>query len=171
MGALAAAFARQSIRHLGDEYLPRLRRALESLPEDDLWWRPHDNITSVGNLLVHLEGNVRMWILSGLGGVAFRRRRAEEFERRNGGTKEDLLASLEATVEEACATIGGLTDADLLGARTIQGFETAGLAAVYHVVEHFGWHAGQIVWIAKMRGGERHGIAFYDDASLNRRER
>ena len=171
MSALAAEFVQRSVHHLEAEHLPRLERALATLPEADLWWRPHVNTTRVGNLLVHLEGNVSMWILAGLGGVEFARNRAAEFARTDGGTKRDLFEALAATVRQACAVIGGLSEADLSAPRTIQGFETTGLSAVYHVVEHFSWHVGQIVWIAKMRGGPDHGVSFHDDVSLNKRER
>ena len=50
---------------------------------------------------------------------------------------------------------------------TIQGYELTTLEAVYHVLEHFAWHAGQITWIAKQAGGPGHGIAFYDDDRVN----
>jgi uncharacterized damage-inducible protein DinB len=171
MSELAAEFARVTIQHLETEYVPRLGRALATLPEADLWWRPHPNTTSAGNLLVHLEGNVRMWILSGLGGVEFGRDRSAEFARTDGGTKRELFEALAATVNEACAVISSLSKTDLSAPRTIQGFGTTGLGAVYHVVEHFSWHVGQVVWIAKMRGGPEHEISFHDDASLNKRER
>ncbi len=158
-------FTKESARYLGEIYLPRLRKAVETLPERDLWWRPHGGATSVGNLLLHLEGNIRQWILSSLGGVPDRRRRAEEFARREGGTKEEILAALARTIEEAAKVIGKQTGLDRR--LVIQGSETSVHSAIYHVVEHLSWHVGQIVWIAKMRAGEAHGIAFYDDRKLN----
>jgi len=158
-------FVEESARYLRDVYLPRMRRAVETLPESDLWWRPHEGITSVGNLLLHLEGNVRQWIVCGLGGAPDARDRGAEFAAREGAPKADLLRELERTVGEACAVIEA--EADLDRAFDCQGIETTVLGAVYHVVEHFGWHTGQVVWIAKLRAGARHGIAFYDDAKLN----
>ena len=71
-------FVRTSIRHLRDDYLPRIVNALEILPEEDLWWRPHPDTTTVGNLLLHLEGNVRQWIVCGLGGAEDNRDRLAE---------------------------------------------------------------------------------------------
>jgi uncharacterized damage-inducible protein DinB len=168
MATVAPLFVKESARQLREVYLPRMRRAVESLPEADLWWRPHGRTTSVGNLLLHLAGNVRQWIVHGLGGAPDRRRRSGEFTALEGGTRAELLAALEGTVAEACAVIERLDEAALVAPRRIQGFETTGLSAVYHVVEHFSWHTGQVVWIAKMRAGEGHGIAFYDDAKLDR---
>ena len=159
-----AWFTKESARYLREVYLPRLRKAVETLPERDLWWRPHAGVTSVGNLLLHLDGNLRQWILGGLGGAEDRRRRSEEFTRREGGTKAELLGALAGTIEEAAKVVERQTGLDR--ALRIQGFETTPREAIYHVVEHLSWHVGQIVWIAKMRAGEAHGIAFYDDAKL-----
>jgi uncharacterized damage-inducible protein DinB len=167
MTSVPSNFIQTSVDQLQKEYLPRLQKALDLISEDQVWWRPHPDTTSIGNLLVHLAGNVRQWIVSGLGGQADFRQRATEFARTEGGTKAELLAALSATVEEACDVIESLDDAALLKRFAIQGFEPTGLEAVYHVVEHFGWHTGQIVWIAKMQAGSNHGLAFYDNQQLN----
>jgi uncharacterized damage-inducible protein DinB len=160
-----AWFTSESARYLREVYLPRLRKALETLPERDLWWRPHPGATSVGNLLLHLDGNLRQWIVAALGGAPDRRRRSEEFARREGGTRAELIGALASTIAEAAGVIERQTALDR--ALRIQGFETTPRDAIYHVVEHLSWHTGQIVWIAKMRAGEAHGIAFYDDRKLD----
>jgi uncharacterized damage-inducible protein DinB len=164
---MEAEFCRESAQYLRDVYLPRMRRAVAELPADALWWRPNDGTTSVGNLLLHLEGNVRQWILSGLGGEADARERQTEFDAREGQDAQSLLDALGATIAAAALVIEGLDPQRLLTPITIQGFETTPMAAVYHVVEHFSWHTGQVTWIAKARAGTDHGIAFWDDASLN----
>ncbi len=158
------AFLHESARQLRDVYLPRIARALEILPPGDLWWRPREDMTGIGNLLLHLEGNVRQWILGGLGGARIARRRAAEFAAREGAPFD----ALRATTIDAARVIETLDVARLPGPLSIQGFDTTGLAAIYHVVEHFSWHTGQIVWIAKLRAGAGHGLAFYDDGKLNR---
>lgn len=154
---------------LREAYLPRLQRALAELPAADLWWRPHPRTTSAGNLLLHLEGNIRQWIVCGLGGAPDRRERDAEFAAREGAGARDLLAALRATVEEACAVVGRLDEAALAGRVTIQGFEVSRLEAVLHVVEHMSWHAGQVAWIAKLRAGAGHGLSYYADAGLRAR--
>lgn len=164
--SVPSQFRARSIHHLRDEYLPRIAAALEVLPRGDLWWRPHEGATSVGNLLLHLEGNVRQWILSGLDGAPDARVRAGEFAAREGATAGELLAALRATVDAACTVIGSRSAEELAAERTIQGFATTGLAAIYHVVEHFAWHTGQIAWIAKARAGVDHGLAYYDESRL-----
>ena len=161
------AFRATSIGHLEGEYLPRIERALEVLPADALWWSPHPDATSVGVLLRHLEGNVRQWILGGLGGEAGQRERAAEFAGAPNAAASELRDRLAATVREAAKVIGSLDGERLLAPVRIQGFDTTGLAAVYHVVEHFSWHTGQIAWIAKARAGEGHGLAYYDEDAIN----
>jgi uncharacterized damage-inducible protein DinB len=160
-------FAAECTRYLSETYLPRIERAARTLPASDLWWRPHDGCTSVGNLLLHLEGNVRQWIVSGLGGMPDRRERAAEFSARSGADLDTLLARLRATVSEACVVIAGLPAGGWATRVSIQGFETTVLGAVLHVVEHFSWHTGQVAWIAKLRAGAGRPLGFYDDQVLN----
>jgi uncharacterized damage-inducible protein DinB len=155
-------FRGESIEYLNETYVPRLRAAVDGIDPADTWWRPHEGVLSIGNILLHLEGNVRQWIIGGLGGAAGARDRGSEFAASSGAGATALLAPLDATVREACEVIAGLTDLDR--PCTIQGFETTPFRAVYHVVEHFSWHTGQAVWIAKARGAR---IAFYDDDKLN----
>lgn len=161
-------FVAATVGRLRDEYLPRITKAVAGLPVADIWWRPHESTTSIGNLLLHLSGNVRQWICSGVGGASDERDRASEFAAGEGAGAGTLLTILGDTVGEACRVIEALDAEALAERRRIQGFETTVLEAVYHVLEHFGWHAGQITWIAKERLGDGHGIAFYDEDAINR---
>ncbi len=163
---LARSFIQYSSHLLGKEYLPRLEETLEILPSEGIWWRPHAGGTSIANLLLHLEGNVRQWILCGLGGQQDERQRQKEFTVEEGETAE-LFPALAATVIEACGVIEAQSAEELARPVVIQGFETSKLKAVYHVLEHFAWHTGQVVWIAKMLAGKAHGLSFYDDEELN----
>lgn len=160
-------FLAESADYLETIHLERLRRAVATLPESDLWWRPHDDCISVGVILRHLEGNVRQWLLSGLGGRADRRERAQEFAGEAEGEGEQLLAALSETVAEAAGLVRGWDVAELGREYRIQGFPVTAMAAILHVVEHFSWHTGQATWIAKARGGAGHGLAFYDEDAIN----
>lgn len=147
---------------LGTEYRTKIRAAVEALPQDGLWWRPHDQSNSVGNLLVHLVGNMRQWIVGGVGGVAVTRNRSEEFTRRNGPGASALLDDLDRALDEVDEVLAGLDSGNLAEPRTIQGRDITVLEAVFHVVEHFSFHLGQIVLVAKMLApGAVH---FYEDA-------
>jgi uncharacterized damage-inducible protein DinB len=152
------AFIGESRRYLRDEYLPKIRRALEGLTVDDLWWRPNKESNSVGNLILHLAGNVRQWVAGGIGGAPDVRERQEEFDRKGGMTGPELLEFLEATLAEVDDVLADLS-ADRLGEeRVIQGLNVTVLQALYHVVEHFSMHTGQIIYLAKLRSGRDLGF-------------
>ncbi|MCL6650392.1 MAG: DUF1572 domain-containing protein [Chloroflexi bacterium] len=160
--SIAATFLARSRYYLCTEYPAKIRAAVTVLPPERLWWRPHEQANSVGNLLLHLAGNVRQWIVAGVGGHPDVRRRDLEFAARGGAEAEEMLAGLEATIREADSVIVQLLPSELLQRRVIQGRDLTVLEAIYHVVEHFSGHTGQIVWIAKMFAPEK--IRFYDDS-------
>jgi uncharacterized damage-inducible protein DinB len=159
--SIAAPFLSRSRYYLLTEYPTKIRTAAEALPPDKLWWRPNEQSNSVGNLLLHLSGNVRQWIISGVGGRPDVRKRGMEFAARGGMTVANMVDGLEATLAEADSVLCGLSPSELLTRRTIQARDTTVFEAVYHVVEHFSTHTGQIVWIAKMLAPGA--IQFYDD--------
>ena len=148
------AFIDRSRHYLGEDFLPKIERCLEELSEEDIWWRPNEVSNSIGNLLLHLSGNVRQWIISGIGGAPDLRDRDQEFEQRAPISTERLLERLSATVREADAILAGLDPASLLEQRRIQGFDITVGEAVYHVVEHFATHTGQITLLTKQRLGK-----------------
>ena len=147
-------FLAKSRSLLVSEYLPKIERCLEHLTDEDVWWRPNDASNSIGNLMLHLRGNVTQWIIGGVGGRARERRRQQEFDERAHVPAEELLANLTAVVEEAAKVIRGLDDQALLSRRQIQDYDVTVLEAIYHVVEHFSMHTGQIVLFTKARTGE-----------------
>jgi len=165
---VALLFLEHSRYFLGTEYLTKLRIAVEALPADALWWRPNEQSNSVGNLLLHLNGNIRQWIVRGVGGAPGSRDRAAEFSAKDGPPAAVLMADLERTLAEVDPILGALTPADLLERRTIQGRDLTVLEAIYHVVEHFSLHLGQIVLVAKLHAPDA--IKFYEDAGGLARE-
>src|SRR5688572_16974752 len=138
---------------LREDYLPKLLHCVEQLSDDDLWWRPNEVSNSIGNLVLHLCGNVRQWIVASIGGVDFNRDRDAEFAARGPVPKADLLADLKRAVLEVDEVLARLEPSRLLDRLRIQKYEVSTLQAVYHVVEHFGYHLGQILYIFKMRTG------------------
>jgi uncharacterized damage-inducible protein DinB len=160
MSDVGQSFLHHSRTFLQHELLPRTRAAVERLPETDVWWRPNESSNSVGNLVLHLAGNVRQWIVSGIGGANDERRRQEEFDRREPLPAQELVVLLTATVEEAAAVLGSLDESRLLETVHVQGRTVTVMEAIYHVVEHFSMHTGQIVYIAKLRTGDD--LAFYE---------
>ena len=127
------------------QYWPRLRSCVESLADEQIWWRPNDASNSIGNLLLHLDGNVRQWLVASFNRLDDRRNRPAEFNERDTIPAKALLGRLGTRLQNADRTLSRLTESDLLANYEIQGYHVTGLAAVYQVVEHFGPHYGQIV--------------------------
>jgi uncharacterized damage-inducible protein DinB len=162
---LSNAFLSFSRQKLIGEMWPRLCSCLDELTEEQIWWRPNEASNSIGNLLLHLNGNVRQWILQSIGGVENVRDRDSEFRQRTRIPSAELRAALEATLREVDSVLRKLTVHDLLRKHQIQVYENVlALDAIYHVVEHFAMHYGQILYIAKLIGGKD--LGFY--AHLNK---
>ncbi|HEY3625924.1 MAG TPA: DUF1572 family protein [Terracidiphilus sp.] len=155
---VAELFLEHSRRKLFNEWWPRLRSTVERLSNEQLWWRPNQASNSIGNLLLHLNGNVRQWMVASFNCQDDRRNRPEEFSASSGASAAEILAQLEATMDEANAVLSRLTEDHLLAPMEIQGYQVTGLIAVYQVVEHFGLHYGQILYITKALEGKDLGF-------------
>ncbi len=154
----AMLFLKFSRDKLLEQYWPRLRSCVESLTDDQVWWRPNASSNSIGNLILHLNGNVRQWLVASFNRLEDTRDRPAEFNQRAMVSGAVLLAQLGATLDQASEVLHRLTEADLLASFEIQGYHVTGLAAVYQVVEHFGLHYGQILYITKMVRNEDLGF-------------
>jgi len=148
------AFLEFSRKKLLEQYWPRLRSCVEGLSDEQVWWRPNDASNSIGNLILHLNGNVRQWLVSSFKRADDLRDRPAEFRERRLIPASALLEKLGTTLKEASEVLASLSEADLLTTFQIQGYTVTGLYAVYQVVEHFGLHYGQIVYITKLLRGE-----------------
>lgn len=149
-------------REFSDELtagLTLVRHCVDQLRDEQLWWRPAEGMNSIGNLLLHLAGNVRQRIIAGLGGAPDVRDRPSEFSERGPIAKDDLLARLDATVAEARTVLANQTEADWLRVRPIQMHEMTGIAAALRSITHFGGHVQEIIHISRMLLGESYRIA------------
>ncbi|MGA8086584.1 MAG: DUF1572 family protein [Terracidiphilus sp.] len=160
-------FLEFSRRKLLEQYWPRLRKAVEPLSDKQIWWRPNEASNSIGNLILHLNGNVWQWLVGSFNGLEDRRDRPAEFNATGDLSATDLIGRLEQTLDEAAKVLARLTEEELLATWHIQGYTVSGLAAVYQVVEHFGLHYGQIVYITKMQEGRD--LGFYKELSQSGR--
>lgn len=154
------AFISQARSLLKSDYLPKIERCLEKLTDEDIWWRPHADSNSIGNLLLHLSGNARQWIVSGVGLEPDARERQGEFDAREGLSRAELLATLKQTLDEVDLALSLVAPQSLLDRRSIQGSEVSVLEAIFHVVEHFSMHTGQVILITKML--TQGDLRFYD---------
>jgi uncharacterized damage-inducible protein DinB len=158
----AEIFLSRSRYWLTKEYPIKLRHCVNALPPGTVWARPNDASNSIGNLLIHLTGNVTEWILGGVGGQTISRYRAGEFAQKEGREGPALLDDLEAILLKADSVLAGLNQKTLERTIVIQGRETTVVGAIYHVVEHFAMHTGQIVFLTKIYAPGK--IRFYEDA-------
>jgi uncharacterized damage-inducible protein DinB len=154
------AFIAKARELLRDEYLPKIERCVERLTDEQIWWRSSAESNSVGNLLLHLSGNARQWIVSGLGGTADERRRQTEFDERQVIARDELLRKLRTTIEDVDRVLESFDPARLLESYPIQGTKSTALQAVFHVTEHFSMHTGHIILLSKML--TKSHLVFYD---------
>jgi uncharacterized damage-inducible protein DinB len=136
----------------------RIESCLAKLSAEQIWARGGENENAIGNLVLHLCGNVRQWIIAGVGGAPDLRRRDQEFAARGGMAVAELSEKLRGTVEEAVAVLERVSAERLIEPLTIQGYHASGVAAIYHVVEHFSGHTGQIIFATKMLTGDDLGF-------------
>lgn len=156
----------QSIFRL-EENTPRIEKCLLQLSDEEVWKRPNLHSNSVGNLILHLCGNITQYILSSLGGQPDFRMRDEEFAAREGYTRDQLLDKIKITVNAATETIRKLNREELLREREVQGFNLTGIGIIIHVVEHYSYHTGQIAFWTKLL--KNTNLEFYAGIDLNKK--
>lgn len=150
MNTAGHEFVARSRYHFSEDFLPKIERCLERLGDEQIWWRPNDQSNSIGNLVLHLCGNARQWIVCGVGGAADTRNRDAEFAQRETIPRRELQSLLQGTLTDVDNALGQFDPERLLERRTIQGRDVSVLEAILHVVEHFSMHTGQILMLTKM---------------------
>ena len=155
---LAAIFLESSRKTLLDQFWPRLKTCVEPMTVEQVWWRPNEASNSIGNLILHLNGNVTQWLVASFNKGDDRRNRPEEFAAHGWLSAAELLSRLGSTIAEVERVLNRLTVEELLATYEIQGYHVRGLDAVYHAIEHFGLHYGQITYITKSLSGSDLGF-------------
>jgi hypothetical protein len=140
--------------------LARITHCLDQLTDDQIWWRPGPDLNSIGNLVLHLCGNVRQWIVAGVGGDPDVRDRPAEFAERGPISKADLLRRLQAVVVEAQAVLARVPAAELVRVRRIQGMDVSALAALWNSVPHFRGHTQEIIHMTRVQRGGAYRFAW-----------
>ena len=149
---LAALFIDHSTRKLA-QLTGMIAACLAQLSDEQVWQRGGPNQNAVGNLVLHLCGNIGQWIGHTLGGAPDVRDRAAEFSTQGGYTAAELAALLQEMVRQADGIIGSLTEERLTATVQTQDGPRSGLEVVYQVVGHLQQHGGQIVFAAKQMTG------------------
>lgn len=148
-----------------DESLRMVEKSLGELKEEEVWHRPNEASNSIGNIMVHLCGNITQYILAGLGENKDTRQRDAEFTISGGINKEQLMADLINLIEQVKEVVNGLTDEQLIKYYKVQGFSLSGVGILMHVVEHFSYHTGQIAfWVKYLKAKD---LQFYSGIDLN----
>lgn len=148
-----------------NESVRMIDKSFANLDEEEIWQKPNPELNSMANLILHLSGNIRQYIISSLGGQPDTRQRDLEFSQTRGQSKEALLAGFKATVDEAIGQIRNASETELLRKRKVQGTEMDGMGIVIHVVEHLSYHTGQIAFWVKYR--KRLDLDFFAGRDLN----
>jgi len=142
-------FLEEIKRRIFEENFPRMRKCLSQLSEAEIWQRPNENSNSMGNLALHLCGNLRQWIVSGLGGAKDVRNRQQEFDERGPIALEIILDKIDAIEKDIAITLEKITLEDLLKVHSVQIYEENGISILVHAVEHFSYHVGQMTYFVK----------------------
>jgi uncharacterized damage-inducible protein DinB len=158
------AFIEHAVQFLVGDYLPKIERCLEKLTDEQIWWRANEESNSIGNLILHLCGNARQWIICGVGARPDNRNRDAEFAQRETIPRDELLTLLRSTLNEVQSTLLDLNPSLLLDRRKIQGNDVELLEAIFHVTEHFSMHAGQIFLLTKLLTATDLRFYEFDDA-------
>ena len=164
--SLLATLKEQFNKRLYEESVVRIEKVLHMLSEDEIWHSPNEHANSIGNLILHLCGNVTQWIGTGIGGLPDIRERDLEFNTTKIYSKEFLINKLYGLKNTTDEALGSLKDDDiLLEARQVQGYDETVLSILIHVIEHFSYHTGQIAVIAKYLKAQD--LGFYEGVDLN----
>ena len=151
----------QEAHRLFAEYFAKIETCVGLLSHEQLWWRPNPRCNSVANLLLHVCGNLSQWVVGGLGGEPFERRRREEFATAEGEDGVTLVGRLGEVVSACRDVAGDLPEEKLAQVFIIQGIERTGFGVLLHAVEHMAYHTGQIIYVTKQLVGTQAEIEFY----------
>jgi hypothetical protein len=143
-----------------DSALERIKHCMAQLTDGQVWHRSQPELNSVGNLILHLCGNLRQWIVTGLSGTPDLRNRPAEFAERGPLSRDDLLLRLETVVGEAKLVLAGVAARQLAETHRIQGFEVTGAAAIFDSVSHFRGHTQEIVHMTRLQLGDSYQLAW-----------
>ena len=162
--AFAKEFIEQSIYRI-EENTQRIIKCLQEIDEIEIWKLPNDNSNSIGNLILHLCGNIRQYGISALSEIKDTRERDKEFSTKRGPTKSELLNELTDTISQAVSIIENIDENRLTKIYSVQGFNLSGIGIIIHVTEHYSYHTGQIAfWTKQLKNRD---LGFYANIDLN----
>ena len=162
---LTIAFVKEIKRRIFEECFPRMKKCLAELSTEQIWYRPNESSNSIGNLVLHLQGNIRQWVVAGLGEKEDIRKRQEEFDEIGPVSTEKMLKDMKRLLLEVEQILNSTSTNDLLKIRNVQGYQESCFSILVHVTEHFSYHVGQMTYIVKML--KNMDMAYYAGHDLN----
>jgi len=159
MSQVGQAYIDRARRHLADR-TDRIKHCLGQLDDGQVWWRPHESMNSIGNLVLHLCGNLRQWVVSGVGGVPDVRDRPAEFSERGPIPRGELIRRLDAVVADADAALAILDESRLLEPRRIQGFDETVMSAVWDSLTHLSGYTQEVIHVSRLQLGDTYRFAW-----------
>lgn len=163
---LTTSILREAV-HLLEQSCIKIRHCLNQLDDQQAWFRTHPSANSIGNLILHIAGNLNQWVTSGVGQKPDHRDREAEFAADQSLSQTELLKRMEQAVTQATAAIQSCDAAILLSSFEIQGFQVNGHEAISHTTTHFVGHTHQIIFITRMILGDRYQFQWSPDADRN----
>lgn len=150
------------------ENIPRIAKCLDRLSEEEIWFAHNQHVNSIGNLILHLCGNVTQWMGSGLGVEKDLRKRDAEFIKQRHIEAERLMEGLYDLRKVTDPALARLMELEIDSPLRVQGFSETPLSILVHVIEHFSYHTGQIAQMTKLL--KATDLEFYEGIDLNTKE-
>lgn len=157
--AVRKAFLNAAVEQLQEGYR-KIRHCVGQLDETQIWWRPNPSMNAIGNLLLHLSGNIRQWLIAGLSSADDNRKRQMEFDARSDIPAESLMQQLEQTIAEASTVVSGLSEDEIVRVRRIQEFDVNAAQAIQDSVSHFRGHVQEIIHMTRLHLGGNYQFDF-----------
>jgi uncharacterized damage-inducible protein DinB len=164
--SISADFKEQSIYRIKESH-KRIIACLDLMDESQIWLKPNTALNSMGNLVLHLCGNITQYIISTLVGAPDHRNRDAEFAATGGKTKEELKVMFDDVIEQSIQCISDVNDFDLSTIKKVQVYELTGVGIIIHVTEHLSYHTGQIAFLTKLL--LEQDLGFYAGLDLNQK--
>ena len=154
--------------HLLEESVCKIEHCLKQLDLNQVWWRPEPELNSIGNLILHICGNLNQWAINGIPARQAERQREQEFSPDTRLSLDELRGMMNQTVAQAVASLHSLSPETLLETRQIQGFTVTVLGAISHTVPHFVGHTHQIIYLTRLQRGKTYQFDWSPDSQQKR---
>lgn len=147
----------------------RIEKCFNEISNEQLWNDFNDNLVSIGNLVLHLNGNLTQYVISGLAGEEFYRERDKEFKDKPRLSKSELLNLFRVITEKCCEIFEDLSEEKIKKSYIVQGFNYNGAEIIMHVTEHLSYHVGQITFAVKLLNNKD--LGYYKGIDLNKQNK